>query len=135
MNDAELTAFLALSLTAVVSTVARDGTPRAVPVWFVYEAGRVLIWTDAGRGWVRNLARLPVVAITVAEHEPPFAAAVLRGNAVVQSDRPDAAAVIRRITVKYIPAPEVDAYIARFAALTTIVEVTLTAVRSWGRGY
>lgn len=135
MNDAELTAFLARPLTAVVSTIGRDGTPRAAPVWFLYEGGRVLIWTDAGRGWVRNLARMPQVAITVAEHEPPFAAAVLRGTAVVQSERPDAAAVIRRITAKYIPAPEIDAYIVRFAALATVVEVTVTAARSWGRGY
>ena len=93
------------------------------------------IWTDAGRGWVRNLARRSQVAIAVAEHEPPFAAAVLRGTAMVQRERPDAAVIIRPITEKYIPAPEVDTYIARFAALTTIVEVTVTAARSWGRGY
>jgi PPOX class probable F420-dependent enzyme len=135
VNEAELTAFLARPLTAVVSTTGKDGAPRAAPVWFLYEGGRVLIWSDAGRGWVRNLARRPQVAITAAEHEPPFAAAVLRGTAIVQGDRPDAAAVIRRITAKYIPAHEVDAYIARFAALTTIVEITVTAARSWGRGY
>jgi len=135
VNEAELTAFLARPLTAVVSTIGKDGTPRAAPVWFLYEGGRVLIWSDTGRGWVRNLARRPQVAIAIAEHEPPFAAAVLRGTAVVQSDRPDAAAVIRRLTEKYIPAPEVDTYIARFAALTTIVDVAITTARSWDRGY
>jgi PPOX class probable F420-dependent enzyme len=135
VNDAELAAFLARALTAVISTVGRDGTPRGTPVWFLYEDGRVLIWTGAGRGWVRNLARAPQVAITVAEHEPPFAAVVLRGTGVVHQDRPDTAAIIRRLTEKYIPAPDVDAYIARYAALTTIVEVSVTSARSWGRGY
>jgi PPOX class probable F420-dependent enzyme len=135
VNEAEKTAFLARPLTAIVSTIGRDGAPRGTPVWFLYEDGRVFIWTDAGRRWVRNILRTPRVAVTLAEHEPPFAALLLRGTATVHRDHPDAAGIIRRITAKYIPPAEIDAYIAQYAALTTIVEVAVTSSAGWGRGY
>lgn len=134
MNPAERDAFLARPLTAIISTVARDGTPRATPVWFHHENERILIWTDAGRAWVRNIEREPRVAVTVAEHGEPHGAVLLRGTARVQRDRPDAAAVIRTITVKYVPPDEVDVYIAQYAALTTIVEVSIESSTGWVGG-
>jgi PPOX class probable F420-dependent enzyme len=135
VNAAEIAALLARPLVAIVSTTGKDGTPRGTPVWFLAEGDRVFIWTDAGRGWVRNIARAPQVAVTVAEHEIPFAAVLLRGMTQVQRDRPDGAAIIRRLTAKYVPEPDVDAYIAQYAALTTIVEVTVASSVGWGRGY
>jgi PPOX class probable F420-dependent enzyme len=135
VNAAERDTFLARPLTAVVSTIGKDGAPRGTPVWFLYEDNRLLIWTDAGRGWVRNIARAPQVAVTIAEHERPYAAVLLRGTAKVERDRADAAGIIRRLTAKHVPAPEVDAYIAQFAHLTTIVDVSVTSYTAWGRGY
>jgi PPOX class probable F420-dependent enzyme len=135
VNTAERDAFLARPLTAIVSTVARDGTPRGTPVWFLHQDDRVLIWTDAGRAWVRNIDRTPRVAVTVAENERPFGAVLLRGSAQVQRDRPDAADVIRAISAKYVAPDELDAYIAQYARLTTIVEVTIESYVGWGVGY
>jgi len=135
MNETERASFLARPLTAIVSTICKDGSPRGTPVWFLFEDNRLFIWTGARRGWVRNIARRPQVAVTVAEHEPPFAAVIVRGTALLQHDRPDAAAIIQRLTAKYIPLPECDQYIAQYAALTTIVTVTITSYVGWGRGY
>jgi len=50
-----------LSLT----TFKRDGTGVATPVWFVAEAGKILVVTDADSHKVRRIHRNP--AVTVAE--------------------------------------------------------------------
>ena len=135
MNPAERGAFLARPLTAIVSTTGKDGSPRGTPVWFLHENNRILIWTDAGRGCVRNIARAPQVAVTVAENERPFGAVLLRGTAQVQRERPDTADVIRRISARYVAPDELDAYIAQYAELTTIVEATIESSVGWGVGY
>jgi PPOX class probable F420-dependent enzyme len=50
-----------LSLT----TFRRDGTGVATPVWFVSEAGKIFVATDAGSYKVRRIRRNP--SVTVAE--------------------------------------------------------------------
>jgi PPOX class probable F420-dependent enzyme len=135
VNDDERSAFLSRPLVATVATVAKDGSPRSTPVWFLFEDTRVFIWSDAGRAWVRNLVRMPSIALSIAEHEHPFAAVLLRGTATVDRDRPDAAEIIRRISAKYVPPSDLDDYIARYAALTTIIEVSVTSSLGWSLGY
>jgi PPOX class probable F420-dependent enzyme len=119
----------------VIATVAKDGTPRAAPVWFVYEGGALFIWTDAGRAWVRNIARQAAVTVAVAEHEAPFAAAVLRGSATVHDNVPWGKETIRAITKKYIASGEVDDYMRQWEHLKTIVRVEVGKVTGWGTGY
>jgi len=50
-----------LSLT----TFKRDGTGVATPVWFVAEAGKIFVITDADSHKVRRIQRIP--SVTVAE--------------------------------------------------------------------
>ena len=42
---------------------------------------------------------------------------------------------IRGIVARYIPEGEVEAYIAQWAALRTIVHIEVLQIRAWGRGY
>ena len=136
MNDAELESFLARPLVAVIASTRSDGSAHAVPVWYRYGAGALHIWTDESRRWVRNVAARPQVSVCIAEHEPPYAAVILRGAASVRSG--DAAPItdeIRRITARYIASDEVDGYIADWSTLRTIVTVAVEGVTSWGRGY
>ena len=135
MNETELQAFLDRPLSAVVATVGRDGGAHSVPVWFVFHDGVFIVWTDAGRRWVKNVRANPRMSITVAEHEPPFAAVVARGEAKVLDDPPGLAADVRRIVERYIPAGEVDAYIEPWGMLRTIVKLVPTTTRAWARGY
>ena len=123
-------------LTAVVATTNADGSPHAVPVWFRHDAesGTIRIWSDVSRHWVRNLLRDPRCAVTIAEHEAPFAGYLASAMAVVHEDVEWADAEIRAITARYIPAAEVSAYIAQYA-FRTIVELTPTRARAWERGY
>jgi PPOX class probable F420-dependent enzyme len=136
VNADELSAFLDRPLLGVVSTLRRDGSPHAVPVWFRYDGETVRIWTDERRGWVRNLRRDPRVAFAVAEMDPPYAGVILRGEGTVRTSADEAtAAEIRAITRRYIPEGEVEEYVARWPHLNTIVTIRPSAVTGWIVGY
>ena len=47
-----------------ITSFKRDGAGVATPVWFVQEAGRLLIQTDANSGKVKRIRRNPHVLIT-----------------------------------------------------------------------
>lgn len=139
MSPEEITQFLSRvepALLGVVGTLGRNGSPRLAPVWFRYDGERVHIWTDEQRRWVRNLLRDPRVAFSVQEPAPPYAAVVMQGRAEVTTG--DAQAVsdeVRRITARYIEPQSVDAYIAGWAHLRTLVTIRPERVSSWHRGY
>ena len=135
MNDEEMKAFLDRPMTAVVATVDRNGAAHSVPVWFAFRDGVFIVWTDTNRQWVKNARANPRMSITVAEHEPPFAAVVARGKAEVLDDPPGLAADVRKIVERYIPAGEVEAYIEPWDTLRTIVSIVPVTTRAWGRGY
>jgi uncharacterized protein len=46
-----------------ITSFKRDGTGVATPVWFVHEAGRLLVQTDASSGKVKRIRRNPRVMI------------------------------------------------------------------------
>jgi PPOX class probable F420-dependent enzyme len=134
--EADLRAMLARPLTAVVGATNAAGAPHAVPVWFNFDGEVVEIWADTGRLWVKNLKRDPRCSLTVAEHEAPFAAVLIRGQASVLSGDPsEVAAAARRITERYLPAAEVDAYVKQWASLDAVVRIRPETVRGWGRGF
>jgi PPOX class probable F420-dependent enzyme len=138
MSGPELRAFLDRTrpaLLGVVGTLRRDGAPHAVPVWFRWDGETARIWSDESRGWVRNALRDPRVAFSVQEIEPPYAAVVMHGRAEVETRGGDIDAEIRRITRRYIDEADVEAYIAGWAHLRTIVAIHPDSISSWGRGY
>jgi PPOX class probable F420-dependent enzyme len=135
MNDRELEAFLDRPLTATISTGSHSGAPHSVPVWYRFADGLFTVWTDASRRWVRNLQSRPEVSVVVAEHDAPFAAVVARGTAEVAIDQPGTDDEIRRIAQRYLSEDEVDAYVAQWPALRTIVRIKPLQIRSWSRGF
>ena len=135
MNDEEIQAFLDRPFTAVVATVGRTGNVHSVPVWYRFAEGSFRIWTDGSRAWVKNARRHPQMSVAVAEHEAPFAAVIARGTAEVLADPPGMADEVRAIVARYIPEAEVDAYIAPWSSLRTIVRIEASGIRAWGRGY
>ncbi len=134
--DKDARALLARPLTAVIGTINASGAPHAVPVWFNFGGDGIEIWADTSRLWVKNLQREPRCSVTVAEHEAPFAAVLIRGTAAVRSgDTSEIHAAARRITARYIPAGEVDAYVNQWASLDAVVHIRPEIVRGWGRGF
>jgi PPOX class probable F420-dependent enzyme len=112
VEAAERDAFLGRTpgLCAVLSTNGANGVPYAVPVWYRWDGGRAFVWSDEGRRWVRNLLRDPRLALTIAEHEEPFSAVLIRGRAEIRSGRSSAILdEVKEIIARYVPAGEVEA--------------------------
>lgn len=135
MDDREVQQFLDRSLTAIVGTSSPSGAPHGVPVWYRYDQGKFLVWTDPSRRWVRNLQRNPDVSVVVAEHVAPFAAVVARGTAEIEIDGPQLQDQVRQIVRRYLPEHEVEAYMTQWLSLRTIVRITPKRINAWGRGY
>ena len=138
MSPAELETFLAQTFPTplgVIATLRRDGSPHIVPVWFRWDAGVVKLWTTETRIWVRNLLRDPRVAFSVQTFEEPYPAVMMRGDAtVVTADDAATLEEIRAITRRYIVPEEVEAYIADWPDLRTVVTIAPDRIVSWSAG-
>ncbi len=138
MSETELEAFLGQTFPTplgVVATLRRDGSPHVIPVWFRWHEGAVTLWTTETRVWVRNLVRDPRAAFSVQTFDAPYPAVMIRGRATIAT-ADDAATVeeARAITRRYVAPEEVDAYVAEWTDLRTIVTVVPDRIVSWSAG-
>jgi PPOX class probable F420-dependent enzyme len=88
--------------TAVVATVARDGRPHAVPVWFTVDERQIVFSTTSRSLKAKHLRRDPRVAICVDEATPPFAFVSVRGSAQLTPRPDDFLAWTTRIARRYV---------------------------------
>ena len=99
MISSEYEGLLEAPNTAVLVTLAADGSPHASPVWFLYEHGEVIVSTTVDRQKHRNLGRDPRVAFTVVDPLKPLRYLEIRSSAILADDEGN---VIRdRIAVKH----------------------------------
>lgn len=76
--------FLQEKQIAIISTLMRDGSPQATPVWVDVEpdGSHILINTAEGRLKTNNIARDPRVAVTVVDSQNTQRTLVVRGTIV-----------------------------------------------------
>lgn len=122
------------ALCAAIATVQPDGSPRVVPIWYRWDGERMLVWSGAGRRWVRDLLAEPRVAVSVHEHAAPWPAVVLRGRASVRTGtvaelRDEIEAIVRR----YVPADEIAALIAGYddGSPHALVTIEPDVIEAW----
>lgn len=68
-------------IPARVAYVARDGSPRAVPVWFHWNGSEIIVGTPPNAPKVKALRERPQVAITIDTNEFPNKVLLIRGKA------------------------------------------------------
>jgi PPOX class probable F420-dependent enzyme len=93
-------AFLREANIAVLSTVGPGGRPHAVPLWYVYEDGEIIIWVAAGSQKHRNIERNPEIAVTVDRRTPPYYAVMAQGRAAIGP--PPSPELKARIAARYL---------------------------------
>ena len=111
MTDEQRRAFLSTGTrTGVLSTVRKDGTPHAAPIWFVLD-GDVAVFTT-GRDTVkgRNLQRTGVAALTVDEPAPPFSFVTVTGRVEISNDLDDMLVWATRLGARYMGAENAEAF-------------------------
>jgi PPOX class probable F420-dependent enzyme len=116
LSDHEIAEFLAeRGHLARIATVRADGAPSVVPVWFIFEGGKVLITPRKHSAFLANLRREPRVAITIDEDQGRYRKVLFEGTAellyeVGEDRRWDD--VYRRIACRYIDEASADYYLA-----------------------
>jgi PPOX class probable F420-dependent enzyme len=103
MGDEEVADFLAGSKTVTCATIARDGRPHLMPLWYVVRDGELWAWTYAKSQKVRNLERDPRCTLQV---EAGTEYAELRGvmldcEAVIHRELEDVASLGAEIAARY----------------------------------
>lgn len=86
---AELDELLARPNPAVIATLRRDGSPRTVATWYVWEGGRILVNMDGGRRRLDDLRHDPRVSLTVFDGDRWHSHVSLRGRVVSMVDDQD----------------------------------------------
>jgi len=96
--------------TAKLATVARDGSARVVPVWFVLDGDAFVITTGSESAKGKAMRRDPRVALLVDDERPPFSFVSVRGRVTLSED-PDALLVWgTRIGGRYMGADRAEEF-------------------------
>ncbi|MEU9674041.1 PPOX class F420-dependent oxidoreductase [Streptomyces parvus] len=111
MTDDEWRGFLSEGTrTAKVSTVRADGRPHIAPVWFLLDGDSVVFNTGKESVKGRNLARDGRVALCVDDDRPPYAFAVVQGQAELSEDPEELLRWATRIAVRYVGADAAEEF-------------------------
>jgi nitroimidazol reductase NimA-like FMN-containing flavoprotein (pyridoxamine 5'-phosphate oxidase superfamily) len=101
-----------------IGTIDEDGTPRVLPVWFLYRDGSIL-FTPRGRSILdANVMRDPRVGMSIDEAAAPYRKVTLSGRARVLYEAGRDAEwreIYRAIATRYVPEEWADRYIAETA--------------------
>ena len=101
--------------TAILATVRADGRPHAAPVWFDLDGDTLVFTTGENTVKGRNIRRDPRVTICIDDDNPPFAFAVIEGQAEIADADPDLLYWTTRIGGRYMGLRRADEYGTRNA--------------------
>lgn len=68
---------------ARIATLRSDGSPSVVPVWFIYEGGKILITPRKHSAFYTNVQNDPRVAITIDEEAARYRKVLVEGVAEI----------------------------------------------------
>ena len=88
MDDAELRAFLHEQRTLICASIAADGTPHVMPLWYILRDDDVWVWTYGASQKVRNLERdaRATLLVEAGETYEQLRGAMLRVDAVIEGN-------------------------------------------------
>lgn len=102
--------------TGKLSTIRADGRPHCVPVWCLFEEGKVLFMTWTSSQKAKNMRRDKRVCITFDSETFPYDFVSLEGVATIEEPALDSLLDIsRRIATRYVPEEKVEAFASRNA--------------------
>lgn len=113
---------------AHVATIEPDGTPHVTPVWVDTDGKHVVFNTAKGRVKYNNIARNPMVAISVVDKSDDFRTLWVKGTAELIEEGADQH--INRMAKKYLGQ---DTYPYRRPGEVRVI-VRVTPTQKLGRG-
>jgi len=128
--------FLSDTRIGIFTTMAADGAPISVPVWYEWDGRRALVFTDAGSSKVRRLRDNPRASLLVTNvvGEPEFWVAV-DGTVAIRMD--GAIELAERLAERYwdLGHPGRAATVQQWrdtAETLVLLELTPARIRAYG---
>jgi PPOX class probable F420-dependent enzyme len=111
MTDDERRAFLSAGTrTGVLSTVRKDGTPHAAPIWFVLDGDDVIFTTGVDTVKGKAISRDNRVALCVDDDSPPFSFVTIEGVARIGRDLDELLVWATRLGARYMGAERAEEF-------------------------
>jgi nitroimidazol reductase NimA-like FMN-containing flavoprotein (pyridoxamine 5'-phosphate oxidase superfamily) len=124
MTEAEREAFLADLHVGILSIARTDKGPLALPIWYQYQNGQVIISMEAGSLKARLLRAAGRATLTAQVETPPYKYVMVEGPVTVASEEYDALGMATR----YL-GPELGAWYVEHNTPADSVLVRLTPER------
>jgi PPOX class probable F420-dependent enzyme len=135
LDDTSVQSFLATKEVAVLATLQADGSPLAMPMWFLHGPAALTMISVAETQKVRNLRRDPRVSV-VAEAvtgSGEIRGVIVQGGVEFLSDGPERRALIERFHEKYRSLEKLWGGKA-MPPNRVMFRIVPSRVRSWGLG-
>jgi PPOX class probable F420-dependent enzyme len=133
LDDARIQQFLAGKEIAVLATVQPDGSPLAMPMWFLHDPTALTMISVDGLQKVKNLRRDPRVCVVAeAADAAGIRGVAVQGRVEFLADGAERRALTERLLKKY------DPRLAKLWGGTTMpanrvmFRIVPAKVRSWG---
>ena len=136
LSPQEITDYLEHQRIGVLATNGRDGFPHQMPMWYVTEKDRVLMWTYARSQKVINLRRDPRASFVIDDGETyaTLRGVLLQGTVELITEPSEVTRVGVRLRLRYNPGSDIAAAredIERQAPKRVIIALAPTKIMSW----
>jgi len=132
MTEAERRDFVRAARTVILCSIAKDGSPHPMPMWFgVEDDGTIAMTTFAKSQKVRNLERDPRVSLLIEDGEDyaKLRGVVFYGKAQLSQDTKAVLDVLERVATRSGAAPAADPKALRAALEKTAAKRVAIRVR------
>ena len=92
----------AAARTGSIATVAENGRPHVVPIWYIVEGDEVVFTTWHTSVKARNLASTGRAAMTIDDEDPPFSYLMVEGPVTISDDPAESRRVATLAGGKYM---------------------------------
>ena len=110
MTVEEREAFLADVHVGVLAVEREGRAPLAVPIWYDYRDGEILLWMERDTVKDRAIRKARRFSFAVQTEVPPYKYVTVEGS-VAATDQAPTRAQATRIAGRYLPSNEVDGYV------------------------
>ena len=126
LNENEIEEFIKTAKIARICSHNKDGTIHAVPVWYYYENGKIIIGTPKASRRAGNIRRNDNVTVLIDEVGPPTRAVIIYGKASFDEKNMDEAT--HSIFRRYMSEEEAKGYWKGLSELTEWILVIIEPV-------
>ena len=120
--SAKVEAFLREPQICVLATIGADGSPHAMPMWYLFQDGDILFAAGRKSQKVRNIERTGRATVVIDRRETPYYAVMLPGAATIEDAMSEADQYA--LFSLYLDEEEAQRYVARSGVDNVAIRVT-----------